>query len=351
MKQQNKYELTKYHNDLNRVSTRGWTSEEMDFFFLIISKVRDQGTQELIFSKNELVKAAGYSGKDLSRLRERLARLAKHVGGLNYLHQTKTVIEVWHMFNRFKIEWTDDYSDFNAYIEVSPHFEYLANELQANFTSFEFQEFAGLRSTYSKTLYRLLKQYRQTGNAYFNLEEFKFLMGIPKNYKSNNISQIVFAPCLKELSPIFEGLEITTRKAHTRGNPILGYEFSWKPVIAKKYIPAEEYREQKKKENAIHKKETITLPEHYDKIPTEKGTDEDVKKVLELQQQVLGNTDKDQAQNYSLYPESWALDYELWEAGILTSSEFLQRSGLNGGTFYNLLKKYRLERKNRSENK
>lgn len=283
MGQQTKHELTKYHNDLNRISTKEWTAEEMDFFFLIISRVRDKGTQEVVFSKNELVKATGYSGKDLSRLRDRLDRLVRHVGGLNYLYKTRTKTALWHMFNRFEIDWTDDYSDFNAYIEVSPHFEYLANELQANFTSFEFQEFAGLRSTYSKTLYRLLKQYRQTGSAYFSSEEFRFLMGIPKSYRPTNITRTVFAPCLKELSPIFEGLEIITRKANTKGNPILGYEFTWTPVIAKKYIPAEEYREQKKKENAIQNQQNkITLPEWYEVKESEKATDEDVKKALEL---------------------------------------------------------------------
>lgn len=283
MGQQTKHELTKYHNDLNRISTKEWTAEEMDFFFLIISRVRDKGTQEVVFSKNELVKATGYSGKDLSRLRDRLDRLVRHVGGLNYLYKTRTKTALWHMFNRFEIDWTDDYSDFNAYIEVSPHFEYLANELQANFTSFEFQEFAGLRSTYSKTLYRLLKQYRQTGSAYFSSEEFRFLMGIPKSYRPTNITRTVFAPCLKELSPIFEGLEIITRKANTKGNPILGYEFTWTPVIAKKYIPAEEYREQKKKENVIQNQQNkITLPEWYEVKESEKATDEDVKKALEL---------------------------------------------------------------------
>ena len=284
MKQQTKHELTKYHNDLNRISTKEWTAEEMDFFFLIISRVRDKGTQEVVFSKNELIKATGYSGKDLSRLRDRLDRLVRHVGGLNYLYKTRTKTALWHMFNRFEIDWTDDYSDFNAYIEVSPHFEYLANELQANFTSFEFREFANLRSTYSKTLYRLLKQYRQTGNAYFSSEEFRFLMGIPKSYRPCNIDQTVFAPCLKELSPIFDGLEIITKKAHKKGNPILGYEFTWTPVIAKKYIPAEEYREQKKKENAIQNQQQnkITLPEWYEVKESEKATDEDVKKALEL---------------------------------------------------------------------
>lgn len=288
MKQQNKHELTKYHNDLNRISTREWTAEEMDFFFLIISRVRDKGVEELTFTKSELLNAVGYTGHDPTRLRERLDRLVRHVGGLNYLYKTRTKTALWHMFNRFEIDWTDDYSDFNAYVQISPHFEYLANELQANFTSFEFQEFANLRSTYSKTLYRLLKQYRQTGFAFFQKDEFRFLMGIPKNYRPCNIDQTVFAPCLKELSPIFEGLKITTKKAHTKGSPILGYEFSWKPIPATKYIPAEEFQEQKKKENVIQNQQQnkITLPKWYEEKNTEKATEEEVRKAIELLEQM-----------------------------------------------------------------
>lgn len=49
------------------------------------------------------------------------------------------------------------------------------------------------------------------------------------------------------------------------------------------------------------------------------------------------------------YPENWDKDFSSWQAGRITSTEFLQRSGLKKGTFYNLVKEYK--RKIVEENK
>ena len=42
-------------------------------------------------------------------------------------------------------------------VEVSSKFEYVVNKLLTNFTQYELEEFTNIRSTYAKTLYRLLK--------------------------------------------------------------------------------------------------------------------------------------------------------------------------------------------------
>ncbi|EAI3389097.1 RepB family plasmid replication initiator protein, partial [Campylobacter jejuni] len=57
-------------------------------------------------------------------------------------------------------------------MQVNPRFEYILNQLTANFTAFELSEFIALSGKYTKTLYRLLKQFRTTGKAYFEWEEF-----------------------------------------------------------------------------------------------------------------------------------------------------------------------------------
>ncbi len=41
------------------------------------------------------------------------------------------------------------------------------------------------------------------------------------------------------------------------------------------------------------------------------------------------------------YPENWDKNFSLWKAGQITSTEFLQRSGLRKGRFYNLVKEYK----------
>ena len=42
------------------------------------------------------------------------------------------------------------------------------------------------------------------------------------------------------------------------------------------------------------------------------------------------------------YPENWAENYLKWEQKKITSAEFLSLTGLKKGTFYNLIKQYRI---------
>ena len=43
-------EVVKHHNDLNTIPMRKWTREEMDFFFAIIAKLRNKGTEKIVFN-------------------------------------------------------------------------------------------------------------------------------------------------------------------------------------------------------------------------------------------------------------------------------------------------------------
>ena len=54
-------EVVKYHNDLNTVVMRTWTSEEMNFFFAILTKAKEQGLKKLVFDTDELKQLASSS--------------------------------------------------------------------------------------------------------------------------------------------------------------------------------------------------------------------------------------------------------------------------------------------------
>ena len=95
-----------------------------------------------------------------------------------------------------------------AQVSVSPLFEYILNKLSANFTQYELQEFTSIRSTYAKTAYRLLKQWRTVGRKEFKIDEFKLLLDMPSSYKSSEIDRAVITPILKQLSPYFEDLKV-----------------------------------------------------------------------------------------------------------------------------------------------
>jgi plasmid replication initiation protein len=230
-------EVVKHHNDLNTVIMRKWTAEEMNFFFAIIAKARDKGTSDLIFDKYQLAELANYSIQHNKRFHDTMDSLANNISQLRYIEKTKNSIEYMPLFTRFKVEWEEDLSDMQAQVSVSPLFEYILNKLSANFTQYELQEFTSIRSTYAKTAYRLLKQWRTVGRKEFKIDEFKLLMDTPKYYQISDIDRLVIKPILKQLSPYFEDLKVKKIKSKKRGNPVLAYEFTWKKEVAGTYDP------------------------------------------------------------------------------------------------------------------
>ena len=201
-------EMVKHHNDLNTVIMRKWTAEEMNFFFCDYAKARDKGTSDLVFDKYQLAKLANYSIQHNKRFYDTMDSLANNISQLRYIEKTKNSIEYMPLFTRFKVEWEDDLSDMQAQVSVSPLFEYILNKLSANFTQYELQEFTSIRSTYAKTAYRLLKQWRTVGRKEFSIDEFKLLLDMPDSYKSSEIDRAVITPILKQLSPYFEDLKV-----------------------------------------------------------------------------------------------------------------------------------------------
>ncbi|MDZ5760828.1 replication initiation protein [Carnobacterium maltaromaticum] len=219
--------MAKYHNDLNTVVMRKWTSEEMNFFFSIVAKAKEKGCKEIIFKKKELKELARYSNEHNKRFEKTMAGLVDKLSDLKYRERTSNSYEVMILFSYFKVEWTPDYSDMTVTIEVSRQFEYVLNKLEANFTLWELKEFTNLKSTYAKAMYRLLKQWRTKGNREFTLEEFNFLLDVPRSYKSGSVDQKVLKPILEELPQYFKGFKLKKIKANTRGNKLLGYKFTW----------------------------------------------------------------------------------------------------------------------------
>ena len=216
--------------------------------------------------------------------------LANNISQLRYIEKTKNSIEYMPLFTRFKVEWEDDLSDMQAQVSVSPLFEYILNKLSANFTQYELQEFTSIRSTYAKTAYRLLKQWRTVGRKEFKIDEFKLLLDMPSSYKSSEIDRAVITPILKQLSPYFEDLKVKKIKSKKRGNPVLGYEFTWKKEVTGTYDPDKFNKPKPKKSNkakSSKKTSKTNVPAYhnpnYEKKPL---TPEQEKRANELKAKV-----------------------------------------------------------------
>jgi plasmid replication initiation protein len=127
------------------------------------------------------------------------------------------------LFTGFEINKTEKF----VAVSVNPDLEYVINGLTAEFSRFELSAFTSIRSTYSKTLFRLLMQFRSTGFYTVSINEFRDLMDIPDSYRQmGQIDQKVLQPALKELQNYFNDLKIKKVKAK-KGNKIVKLEFTF----------------------------------------------------------------------------------------------------------------------------
>lgn len=280
-------EVVKYHNDLNQLSMRDWTSEEMNFFFSIVWKLRDQGTNEINIDRAELEDLANYTRRNslelesvFKKLSNRMSRMIWH---FHSKKDNKHKLIVMPMFNRLEFEWLEDMSDMKAKIQVTDNFKYLVNDLQANFTSWELKQFTQLKSTYSKTAYRLLKQYRTKGEREFDIEEFKILFGIPKSYQACNIQTRVLKPILNELKPYFLDLKIKPVKKRTHGNPIIAYRFTFHPTLPEEWDDQKYDRKALATSQRVKRSKKANDPSWYDDKQTNQASDDLIQQALELQ--------------------------------------------------------------------
>lgn len=236
----------------------------MDFFFAIIAKLRDEGTKEATFSKYSLAELANYSIRTNKAYAEVINQLSKNILEINYLEKKKTTLngksayslERMNLFNKFKASWTEDLTELEITVKVSDEFEYVLNQLNSEFTSYELAEFTQIRSTYAKTIYRLLKQWRTVGKKEFQIDHFKKLLDTPEYYKPSHINKNILIPAKKELSRIFPNLKIKPIKSNKRGNPVIAYEFTWLSEKTGKWIE-NKYDKKAGSSRKIVRKETL----------------------------------------------------------------------------------------------
>ena len=258
-------DIVKFHNDLNKVKLPSLTEQEQNIFFGIISKIKTKGEgkigrvtiistpnqisysketikftpQELLeFSTENLTNKA--LGDLLTTLREKIFK-ADFTMLIEKDDEDLIGKVIINLFETFALLYPKNDTEYNNLLRVEmtihPYFAYLVNELRADFTRFELAEFIALSGKYTKTLYRLLKQFRQTGWAEWDFKEFKDLLDIPEDYEMCNIDQRILKPAIKELTQErnlfdfgkripFKDLKYT--KIKKGGNKVTAIRFEWK---------------------------------------------------------------------------------------------------------------------------
>lgn len=138
---------------------RNFEAKEMDLFFSICAKMKDQGIAKVRFDFEQLRELSAYKPTSIDRFSDSLESVYDKMMNLNYRTETEDEIEKFALFTGFKISKKQQYVE----ISVNPELEHLINRLTKEFTKFELEEFTEIRSSYAKTMYRLIKQFKSTG--------------------------------------------------------------------------------------------------------------------------------------------------------------------------------------------
>lgn len=237
-------EVVKHHNDLNTIPMRNWDKAEMNFFFSIIAKLRDAGTKEVVFDKRGLAELANYTIRANKDYEEVISKLTNNILSISFFEKQQTelngkpayVLKRMNLFSSFEAKWTEDLTELELTVRVSDEFDYVVNRLDSEFTSYELAEFTQINSSYSKTVYRLLKQWRTIGRKEYSIDEFKRLLDTPNYYTPSHIDKNILKPVLRELPQFFKGLKVKKIKSNKRGTPVIAYEFSFQKEKADKWI-------------------------------------------------------------------------------------------------------------------
>lgn len=221
------HEITKYHNSLNDVPFRKFTSVEMDLFFSLCSKMKEKGTEEVTLTFSQLKKLSGFTMTSDKAFIAKITSVYNKLLTLVFQKETESGgVTYFTLFDEFTVEP----STKTISIRIKKKFSYILNDLTGEFTRFELEEFTNLKSSYSKTLYRLLKQWRTVGKRKFSISEFRSLLDIPESYRMTNINKSVLEPAEAELQSYFENLKIDkVKQGRGRGGAVTEIIFTFTP--------------------------------------------------------------------------------------------------------------------------
>ncbi|WP_291943755.1 replication initiation protein [Cetobacterium sp.] len=213
-------EIIKYHNDMNKVSFAGFKEKELDLFFSICQKMKDKGTNEIVFSFSDLRKLSQYSNRSIERFYSDLDRVYKKMLELNLKYEDEKEIRRFVLFSRYIIKKDEQI----IIIKASEDFEYILNKLIGTFTKFDLVDFVSLKSVYSKNMFKLLKQWESKKNVKYEVQVLREILGVPSKYTTSNFNDRVLKPIMDELPKYFNDLCLEKLKT---GKKVTHLKFTW----------------------------------------------------------------------------------------------------------------------------
>lgn len=189
-------QIVKYQNELNRYPIFKLTDIEQDLFMALLSKTSFSDNQWIETNLYDLLDEIDYSRTSVISIEEKVDSMIDKLCSPKIRLKTGSTVRLFVCFDEL------EYDEITHHLKLhlqDTFFETIKN-YRLGFTRFELAEFVTLSGSYTKTLYRLLKQYRSKGSWQVSIEDFKKLLNVPENYRQCDIDTRVLKPAIKQLS-------------------------------------------------------------------------------------------------------------------------------------------------------
>lgn len=226
-------EVVKYSNELHELKFNSMNEAQQNVFFTLLQQFKntDGYTLELDFNKlfelAQISQGTNYRKEILNKLRQiQTITFMYEINDLGDLQQDVIFPSI-----------RTDTQNRRLFVKVSKGFKdrYISSPLKG-WTRYELAEFVGLSGTYTKTIYRYLKQFKSNGRWRIRYDDFKELLGVPEKYRASEIDKWILKPALKELSAernLFDQRRTPFEKLvvikHKKGREIEALEFCFMP--------------------------------------------------------------------------------------------------------------------------
>ena len=226
-------EVVKYSNELHELKFNSMNEAQQNVFFTLLQQFRKASGDTLELDFNKLFELAQISqGTNYRKeILDKLGRLQEfkfryEINELGDLRQDVIFPSI-----------ETDSKNKVLRIRVSQGFKdrYISSPLKG-WTRYELAEFVGLSGTYTKTIYRYLKQFKSSGRWRIRYDDFKELLGVPEKYRASEIDKWILKPAIKELSAernLFDMRRTPFEKLvvikHKKGREIEALEFCFMP--------------------------------------------------------------------------------------------------------------------------
>ena len=226
-------EVVKYSNELHELKFNSMNEAQQNVFFTLLQQFRNTNGDTLELDFNKIFELAQIANNSSYRkeILDKLGRLQE----FKFRYQINELGDLRQDVIFPSIE-TDSKNKILK-IRVSQGFkERYINSPLKGWTRYELAEFVGLSGTYTKTIYRYLKQFKSSGRWRIRYDDFKELLGIPESYRARDIDKQILQPALKDLSAernLFDQrrtpFEKLVVKKHKKGREIEALEFCFMP--------------------------------------------------------------------------------------------------------------------------